>query len=1223
MSEKPYPGLRPFRRDETDIYFGREAQTDELLERLGRSRFIAVLGVSGCGKSSLVRTGLIAGLESGFLASTGPRWRVAEMRPQHQPLTNLAQALFDQHVSPAELQSLEALREHPNANRALRIAIVRRILQRGPLAIQELLHQYPLAKNTNLLLVVDQFEEIFRYRQLGDTDEADAFVALLLESSRLQKLPVHIVITMRSDFLGDCAVFRRLPEVINEGLFLVPRLTREQLRNAIEGPAAVFGGRLEPGLVNHLLNSAGDDPDQLPVLQHALMRMCAVSGACHLEHEVINFGGDITPSFTITLAHYQQVGGLKEALSLHADEAFNSLDATQKAIARRLFQCLTERGPDHRDTRRPLRLDEIANIAEVDWQEVAAVVEHFRQPDRCFLTPSMPTPLAPDTLLDISHESLIRQWHRLNAWVEEEAQSATQYRRLEDAARQWEELNRPNEVLWIPPILDIARQWVQEERPNAYWAQRYGEHYPLAKEYLHASEQHDKQKKAREKEARQQELRRVHEIADLRQQQLQHATHLAGVQQRNLRKTRIVLLAVTLLFVTAAVTSYWAWRAGARAEDTITTFFDSKIADASEFIKEENFLEAREMLDDTRTLDQQAPPKLRHARNLLLWKTHFMGGTFHAQYPHATDKSGTIYRDITLSEDGRWLVGASTEGMLVLLDPQTLKPQGDYIVPISRQCPKQEIRQITIDPKSRWLAIGGDLGCVTLLDVSKRRIIAQWQVDRRVFSMASNHAGTLLAIASADNSIELWNPDTGEKISALTGHDRPAHGLAFAPDGQQLLSVSYENTLRVWNVNTGEELSPSWSDGDRFSGAIVFHPNGSEVAIGRSGGHFAMWDVQRRKVRESLHHPGYRVTDLEFLLEGKLIVSSGTDHALRLWDTETGVLLRVLQGHDGPITDVAGREGFIYSAGLDGKVISWKADVRNTNSTSQSSKSSESSESSEFAAAEFPAAQMASAASRSPSAVALAPNNQFAAVGFLDGQLVVYSLDDLERLWAKPAPNAPAGSENLNDPIKSGYSPVESGYIYSSKGLPTLWEKPKAHAGAIVGLTFDSDGSRIFSTDSDGHVKGWRTKDGSVSRNRRAANSLLNNHHKYTERAPDNALKVGAVLSPDHWQLLTLGSQESGVGLEFWNVPHLNALLDKPDRPLNKPAQGINFIRQLQGNAVEGLLFSIQIRGRISDLQDFDFRCTERSRERSGRCLISVASRSGKLMFYNLGAPYD
>jgi len=256
-----------------------------------------------------------------------------------------------------------------------------------------------------------RFEEIFRYYQQGAEDEAAAFVSLLLAGS--EHPDVYVVITMRSDFLGDCALFHGLPEAINQGLFLTPRLNREQLRAAIEEPAAVFGGKIEPALVNHLLNDAGNNPDQLPVVQHALMRMWTIAST----HPSPAGGDGKDEGITLTMDHYAQIGGLDAALSQHADEAYNELDPSQHKIAEIMFRSLSERGSDRRDTRRPVPLTEVAAVAKVPWQEVAAVVEVFRQEGRSFLMPPVGKDLEPDSILDISHESLIRQWQRLQDWT--------------------------------------------------------------------------------------------------------------------------------------------------------------------------------------------------------------------------------------------------------------------------------------------------------------------------------------------------------------------------------------------------------------------------------------------------------------------------------------------------------------------------------------------------------------------------------------------------------------------------------------------------------------------------------------------------------------------------------------------------------------------------------------------------------------------------------------
>ena len=227
-----------------------------MVDRLALHHFLAVTGVSGSGKSSLVRTGLLDALDRGLLVEAGSDWCVADFRPGGQPLSRLTAALVKasgRTFSEAELGLIEAK------------------LASGPLGLVAWLDEIDFPAPTNILLLVDQFEEIFRYRQGETGDDIDAFVALLLAQRQATQAAIYVVITMRSDFLGDCARFPDLAQTINDGQFLTPRLTREQCRQAIEGPAAVYGGRVEPALVTRMLNDMGGNSDQLPLMQHVLM----------------------------------------------------------------------------------------------------------------------------------------------------------------------------------------------------------------------------------------------------------------------------------------------------------------------------------------------------------------------------------------------------------------------------------------------------------------------------------------------------------------------------------------------------------------------------------------------------------------------------------------------------------------------------------------------------------------------------------------------------------------------------------------------------------------------------------------------------------------------------------------------------------------------------------------------------------------------------------------
>jgi hypothetical protein len=446
----PFPGLRPFEASNEQLFFGRELQVDQLLERLEHNRFLSVVGTSASGKSSLVRAGVLPALHGGVLTGAGSHWKVATMRPGSDPIGNLATAL----------EASGAL-DATASDAVTRTGMARAVLESGGLGLVELIRQARLADGENVLVFVDQFEELFRFKRsragIASSDQAVLFVRLLLEASASDACSVYVLITMRSDFLGDCSQFHDLPERINDGIFLVPRLTRDQLREAIAGPVGVAGAEIAPRLVNRLLNSVGDDPDQLPVLEHALMRSWRRWKAAN------------TPDAPIDVEHYEAIGQLAEALSMHGDEIYKGLpDDRSRLIAERLFKAVTDRGSDSRGIRRPTRFDDLCAIVEASPAELGAVIDTFRAPDCSFLMPPATTPLEPDTYVDITHESLMRIWGTLMRWVDEEADSARIYRRLaSDAAR--------GAALWRDPDLSEARAWLQRnrERINAAWAARY------------------------------------------------------------------------------------------------------------------------------------------------------------------------------------------------------------------------------------------------------------------------------------------------------------------------------------------------------------------------------------------------------------------------------------------------------------------------------------------------------------------------------------------------------------------------------------------------------------------------------------------------------------------------------------------------------------------------------------------------------------------------------
>src|SRR5258706_11800422 len=258
----PFPGLRPFETDEEYLFFGREGQSEEILRRLREHRFLAVIGTSGSGKSSLIRAGLLPYLYGGFMAGAGSQWRVATLRPGSDPIGNLAHVLN----APAVLGG-----PGESADEAARSKILLEVtLRRTGLGLIEAVRLARLPEGERVLVIVDQFEELFRFAEEPSTarqqDDAAAFVKLLLEATAQNALPIYVVLTMRSEFIGDCAKFRDLPEAETAGPYLIPWRTRKQRRFAIQRPLVLGTTTISPRLCPLLPRGEGQKPHLPPIL---------------------------------------------------------------------------------------------------------------------------------------------------------------------------------------------------------------------------------------------------------------------------------------------------------------------------------------------------------------------------------------------------------------------------------------------------------------------------------------------------------------------------------------------------------------------------------------------------------------------------------------------------------------------------------------------------------------------------------------------------------------------------------------------------------------------------------------------------------------------------------------------------------------------------------------------------------------------------------------------
>ena len=946
----PFPGLRPFEPDEDYLFFGREKQVDELLRRLRTTRFLALLGTSGSGKSSLVRSGLIPSLYGGGMTRAGSSWRVAILRPGEDPIGNLAQAL----AGPEALGGDDLQR-----------AFFETTLRASKLGLVECVRQSRIRGRDNVLVLVDQFEELFRFKQSGSGsghDEAVAFVKLLIEASRCPDLPLYVAFTMRSDFLGNCMEFAELPEVVNEGLYLVPRMIRDELRSAITGPVAVGGAEISPRLVSRLLNDVGDNPDQLPILQHALMRTWN------------GWEEDHAPGEPLDLRHYEAIGTMGQALSQHAEEALGELEEDGRRIAEELFKALTEKGMDGRGIRRPATLAEICHVTGVAEGAVTAVIERFRRPGRSFLMPPAGTALHAGTVLDISHESLMRIWERLRAWVDAEAQSAQVYLGVARAAAGYEE---GRAALWRDPELQVALTWRQDEQPTEAWARRYDPGFDRAMRFLDASEAERRREiAAREAHRRSEQSQRLWRrlawllsaaalvtlafgaYAFVMKGRSEKAKIEAEDQKRNAEQDRKEALHQKS---NAEAQQQEALNQKGIAEDQRSRAeAQGRLAVEQQQIAEEQSERAEEQQTKAQEKAKEAEDASREADQQ------------RKQAVQAKDRADQLRGKAEASEAEAQRLGrlalARTAALQVLRLPDDqddlaarvalrawrlhLDNQGSPQEPalfnalraaVERQRLRQKlspqptwsdfqdaVRAVAVPPQGTTLFAGSEDGRLRRLDLLHPGAPG---TDLAVFrkgvrAVAIDAKGSLLAAGAADGSLrvlDLRAPGSGRDLTGPGAAPAPLAAittLAFQPGGTLLAAGRSDRDLSLWNLGAPGappiRLGPI-SQGTAQVNAVAFSADGMTLAAGLGKGGALIWNVREPSRPPEKRCAGKDVRSVAFGTKRNLLACGTAEGEVFLDPGVSRMPARSLLGHRSSVSSLAFGED-------DGVLVSGSAD---------------------------------------------------------------------------------------------------------------------------------------------------------------------------------------------------------------------------------------------------------------------------------------------------------
>lgn len=490
-ASRPFAGLRAFDARDWKFFFGRWDQKAALYRLVDRNRFVAVIGSSGSGKSSLTRAGLIRLLQEENQEARSPPWVWCALRPGDAPIRALTNALTGLLPDKGDPETKRDRIDH--------------LLTSSTFGCADAISEAGVAGDARFVLVIDQFEELFRYsdRRQGQDgvrnarafDAASQFVELLLEASRGPSREIHVLITMRSDFIGECAQFSGLAEAVSSTQFLVPGLTRDQLQEIICQPIADAGGTIDSVLVEQLLNDASIELDELPVLQHCLLQLWKRAGNASIddpeegEPDDSETTGKADAARHITPDHYAAVGKIGGALSTHANQILRGFQEEQVAA---VFRALSELR-NGRAVRRALTYRHLREETGLPDDQLRKIVNRFRAEDCSFLltSPSEVAEIEDGTRIDICHEALLRRWEKCGGrpdvvaadqrgpsigWLERERRDGQEYQFLLSKAE--------NQQGWAVEDIKSHRKWWRGRNPTIRWTERYGGGYAVVDRML-------------------------------------------------------------------------------------------------------------------------------------------------------------------------------------------------------------------------------------------------------------------------------------------------------------------------------------------------------------------------------------------------------------------------------------------------------------------------------------------------------------------------------------------------------------------------------------------------------------------------------------------------------------------------------------------------------------------------------------------------------------------
>lgn len=860
----PYRGLASYRTEDSEWFFGRVKLTYSVVTRLQRSWTegegpVAIVGPSGSGKSSLIAAGVIPALgRDDFSGVAMGDWPTMMITPGRDPVRALASALADVTGSGVDDIARE-LRHDPT--RAVRYAE----------------SAASSAGATGVLLVVDQLEEAFTETR----DEADR-ETLLAAVHAISAHDPHgsdgpagaVVLGLRADFYHRALGEPLLLPVLQRNQVAVGPMSESDLREIIVEPARRAHVEVEPGLAEvivrdltpSLTHDGGlQDAGALPLLSHTLLATW--------EH---SSGG------RMTLAHYQTTGGVHGSVASTADAVLDSMDESERAIARRLLVHLVRVTDDAPYTRRRLLRGERAEYAgpDVGDDQLAAVLD--RLVDQRLIT-------IDSDAVQITHESLVVAWPRLRGWVDADRQRLLTGQRLQDAARAWLREARDSSLLYRGSMLNAARDWVNGGgAPGA-----------TAREFLDASQRRER---------------------------------------RRVRRLYGVIGALCVLTLVAAAGGLYAYEQRAEAVAQREDATAARMA-----ATEERNAALSRMLAISSDRLAETDPVLARQLALVAYET---SPTLEARSGLLSTSSGPtvtrmlgpdgIMNAIAMNSAGSVLAGGAGDGSVRLWDVTSGNTPTELVDSLPGV--SGPVNAIAFHPDDEILAVAGGAERVVLFDVADESapdLLGELTGPEAALNAVEfSPDGTTIAAAGLDEQVWMWDvsdPSSPAPMPRpLSAPDDSVTSLAFSPDGNQLAAGSYDRSVHRWNTNNpakpdylGHLDAPELAVFD-----VTYSPDGSTLAAASADQHVYRWELDgddASLVSPELSGPTSWVNEVTFSPDGATIAAAASDGLLWTWDAASGSTSDTLP-HGGPLTDVTFEADgqAIYTAGEDGIVRRWR-----------------------------------------------------------------------------------------------------------------------------------------------------------------------------------------------------------------------------------------------------------------------------------------------------------